>query len=207
MTAGDDYLIDDILGGQDAVDPLETEHMPAAARFRRAEARRRFIRFRQKQALGDVMDGPPAIGESVHLIGPGTFDFWTWVPVLLDWIGRTDRLSCSTWTTSRPNVVDLLELWDTGRIGTVDILTGLYFKRRETASYALLLDGIRARGGRYRAFLNHAKVLLLATPDGGICVEGSANLTGNPRLENYVITRDAGLYRFHRDWMEEALTK
>jgi hypothetical protein len=74
------------------------------------------------------------------------------------------------------------------------------------AVYAMLLDGIRARGGRYRSFQNHAKVLLLSNAGTGvwISVEGSANLTSNPRLEQYVITNDQGLYDFHRGWMEEA---
>jgi hypothetical protein len=89
-----------------------------------------------------------------------------------------------------------------------NVLTGTYFKRRETAVYAFLLEGIRARGGRFRAFQNHAKVQLIANPDrdAWYTVEGSANLTSNPRLEQYVITNDRPLWEFHRRWMEEMLT-
>jgi len=187
-------------------DTLETEYMPAA-RALTISPRRRFERIQQRQALGEVVTGPPAAGESVHVVSEAKFDFWTWVPAMLDWFGNTPDLYCSTWTLSRPNAVELFELCDTARIGRVHFLTGLYFKRRETAVYTFLLKGIRARGGRYRAFRNHAKVLLLANGDAWLTVEGSANLTSNPRLEQYVVTNDRSLYEFHRAWMEEAFTK
>lgn len=204
----DDFLIDDLLGGADAPDPLETAFMPAG-RAVAASARRRFERIRQKQQLADVIPAPPAVGESIHVIGTGLYDFWTFVPQMLDWLGRADELYCSTWTLNRTNAVELMALIDADRIGSISFLTGLYFKRRESAVYAFLLDGIRARGGRYRAFRNHAKVLLMRNLDLGIhlTVEGSANLTANPRLEQYVITNDPALYAFHREWMEECLTK
>ena len=94
------------------------------------------------------------LGESVHIVSNGKYDFWTWVPQMLDWIGTVDEFYCSTWTLARSNCVELIELWDSGRIplGKVSFLTGLYFKRRETATYSFLLEAIRQRGGRYIAF-------------------------------------------------------
>lgn len=38
-----------------------------------------------------------------------------------------------------------------------------------------------------------------------VTVEGSANLTSHPRLEQHIVTNDRGLYDFHRTWMEEIL--
>jgi hypothetical protein len=199
-----DFLIGDILGG-DGREDLETEFMPTARAYRLA-ARRKVAQIGQRQALSDLLCGLPAAGESIHVVSEAKFDFWTWVPVLVGWLGgRTEALYCSTWTLSRNNAVEMFGLWDAGAIGAAHFLTGTYFKRRETAVYAMLLDGIRARGGRYRAFQNHAKVLLLSNAGTGvwISVEGSANLTSNPRLEQYVLTNDKGLYDFHRGWMEE----
>lgn len=202
-----DFLIDELLGEGPPQDPLESEHLPAA-RTHRLSARLRHERVLKKQALLNIIPEPPALGEAIHVLSDATFDFWTWVPAMLEWVGRTEVFWCSTWTVSRPNVVDLLSLWDAGRIGTVNFLTGLYFKRRETAVYAMLLEGIRMRGGRYRASRNHAKVLLLEGSDGTrLTVEGSANLTSNPRTEQYVIVNDPDLHAWHAKWMEECLTK
>jgi len=201
----DDFLAEDILG--EGQDPLESEAMPAA-RAHRISPRRRYERIQQREALEDVLAGPPEPGESVHILSRAQFDFWTWVPAMLDWIGHSPDLYCSTWTASRANVVELLELWDAGRIGRAHFLTGLYFKRRETAVYARLLEGLRTRGGRYCSSRNHAKVLLLANAarKAWLTIEGSANLTSNPRTENYIITNDRGLWEFHRGWMEELFT-
>jgi hypothetical protein len=204
MPTDDDFLISDILGERPG-DELETEAMPAA-RTLRLSPRKRHERVLREQALSQVIGAPPVAGESIHVVSEARFDFWTWVPVMIGWIGgRTEILYCSTWTLSRANAVEMFQLWDTGAIGVAHFLTGTYFKRRETAVYAMLLQGIRARGGRYRAFQNHAKVLLLDNAGTGVwlTVEGSANLTSNPRLEQYVLTNDRGLYEFHRGWMEE----
>lgn len=116
-------------------------------------------------------------------------------------------LYCSTWTLSRETAADLFALIDEGKIDRVSFLTGLYFKRREAAVYNFLLTGLRQRGGRYRAFPNHCKLLLLAAGQTRLVIEGSANLTGNPRAEQYAITHDATLYDFCRDWFEAALER
>lgn len=188
---------------------FESAKMPPARALRR-EAKRRQQCAKHKDALSDIMGAPPAPGESVHIISAAKFDFWTWAPVMVHWLGATDHFYGSTWTLSRTNAQELLELYDAGKIapGQINMLTGLYFKRRETATYTMLLRGILARGGRYVAFRNHAKVLLLANATAGhwLTVEGSANFNSNPRMEQYVITNDRALHDFHREWMEEALT-
>lgn len=202
----DDLLIDDILD-TDPPDLLETEYLPDA-RQHRLSPRHRYERILRRQALAAVVPEPPPPGDSIHVLSKAEFDFWTWVPTMIDWLGQTRELWCSTWTACRINVVDLFQIWDAGRIGQVHFLTGLYFKRRESAVYAQLLDGIRARGGRYRAARNHAKVILLDNPERNayLTVVGSANLTSNPRMENYVITNDRAVHEFHAAWMEEVLT-
>ena len=201
-------LARDVIRGQHA-DPLETDRMPDA-RALRMHARRRLERIAHGKALAAVIPEPPAAGETIHIVSNAKYDFWSWVPHIIDaWLGRADELYCSTWTLSRLNATDLFDLWDRGKIapGKVSFLTGLYFKRRETAVYTMLLDGLRRRGGRYRSFKNHAKVLLLsnARKNLWLTVEGSANLTSNPRLEQYTLTNARDLYRFHREWMEEML--
>lgn len=197
-------LLDNILAG--GTDSLEGE-IPNGRTLRRM-AKRRMARVGQQEHLRDSVGEMPVPGESVHIVSEAKYDFATWIPEIIGWIGKTDVLYCSTWTLSRPNAQEIFEIHDAGQVkaGQLHFLTGLYFKRREAAVYSLLLQGIAARGGRYKAFENHAKVLLLANASQGtyLTVEGSANLTANPRLEQYVLTNDRELYEFHRAWMEEA---
>ncbi len=186
---------------------LETTATLDAPRLHlRRPSRRRNLSALRQEALEDFYRALPGPGESLHIVSNGKFDYWMFVPVTLRLLGRPAvELYGSTWTMNRQNVLDLLALLDAGRIGRAAILTGTYFKRRETAVANTLIEGLGARGQRYRAFANHAKVLLLAAPPDWIVVEGSANFTANPRLEQTVVSNDADLYSFHRAWLEEML--
>ncbi len=205
-----DFLADDLLGTGEGSDlTLETRFIPNA-RAHRAELRRRFARVQEQEGLLDVITRPPAPGEQIHVISGSRFDFWTWCPAMITWLGTTRDVYITTWIVSRNIVTELFEVWDGGKItGRVNVITGLYFKRRETAVYAQLLTGLRKRGGRYRAHPNHAKILLLNNPEQNawLVVEGSANFTANPQMEQSVITNDRALYEFHRGWMEEVYTE
>jgi hypothetical protein len=200
----DDLIIDAAAG----TDPLEGE-MPSARVLRRRH-KLRMAKMLKQETLADAIHDPPAPGESIHAVSNGTYDFATWIPQMLTWIDTAHSLWVSTWTLSRPNADDIFALHDEGKIapGQLHFLTGLYFKRREAATYNYLLDGLLKRGGRYKAFENHCKVLLMNNParDAYIVVESSANLNANPRFEQYVITNDRTLFDFHKDWMEEVFT-
>ncbi|HPP52898.1 MAG TPA: phosphoribosyltransferase [Thermoguttaceae bacterium] len=198
----DSLLADSVLG---QTDPLEGE-MPSA-RVLRKKYRLRFAKMLKEETLAEAVTDPPKPGESIHAVSNGKYDFATWIPQIIDWIDQADCLYCSTWTLSRANADDIFSLHDDGKIasGQLHFLTGLYFKRRETATYNYLLDGLLKRGGRYKAFENHCKVLLIANAarNAWITVEGSANLNANPRFEQYAIVNDRALFEFHRGWMEE----
>lgn len=182
----------------------ETPDMPSARSVRIA-ARRRLKNAQRLQTIREVLPRIPAPGEQIHTISDGKFDYWLFVPAIVKLIGPPAEFYGSTWTMSRPNVQDMMELFDQGQLSSINILTGTYFKRRETAVYSMLVAGIQARGQRYKAFENHTKIILLHRGRHYISIEGSANFTANPRLEQQVITNDRTLYNFHRSWMEEML--
>lgn len=194
-------LIDGLLG--ETAD-IETNRLPSSRSLKIA-AKREMTRVDREAALDDVIDGPPEPGHQLHIISAAKFDFWTWIPVLLRWIGPTETLWLSTWTVSRPNVDELFELMDAGQIGCCNFLTGTYFKRRESAVAHKLIDGLQRRPpSRFAALQNHAKVTLLGAGDYWLSIESSANLTANPRLEQYVLTNDRTLYDWHCEWMRDA---
>ncbi len=172
----------------------------------RRPSRRRNLSAIRQEALEDFYRELPATGESIHIVSNGRFDYFHFLPVTLRLLGRpAAEVYGSTWTMNRGNVQTLFALLDSKQIQTAAIVTGTYFKRRETAVANTLLEGLAARGLRYRAFANHSKVLLVAAAPDWITIEGSANFTANPRLEQTVITNDRELYQFHRAWLEEML--
>ncbi len=187
-------------------DPLSTTAIPDRRAIRR-DARRRWAHGRRQDLLGDVLGDKPAPGETIHFIADGSTHTWNVVQWAIDQLGQADRLYFSTWTINANAVRELAEQWQAGRIGDVGCLTGLYFRQRETAVYCRLLDTIRRHGGRYRAFLNHSKIALLYHGEDHIVIEGSANMTDNPRAEQFAITNDRDLWAHYRDWFEETLAR
>ena len=208
MTDQDLDLNPDAGLGLDFLDQRDVETTrEITPRMLRADLKRQAIAMMKQEHLRDIMPRKPEPGQAYHLISNGKYDFWTWIPVLLEEIGYADEFYGSTWTMNRQNCQELLRLFDQARIRKIGFLTGLYFKRRETAVYALLMTGLTERRQRYVCLENHAKVTLLANHKTGdyLTVEGSANYTANPRIEQYCITNDRTVYDFHKAWMEEIL--
>jgi len=162
----------------------------------------------KKEKAGDILQELPKPGETLHIISNGTFDYWTFVPIIIALMGgRSNEGWFSTWTLNRANCNELFEIYDRGDLGSINFLTGVYFKRREPAVYAKLITGIQERGGRYKALENHSKIILLTNGTDYITMEGSANFTANPRNEQNTITNLRSVYDFHRGWMDEILSK
>lgn len=179
---------------------------PRAFRLR---ARRRMTRIKHKETLRELIKEPPRPGEELHVVGANKFQFYTWIPVLMDWIVGTDEFYCATWTANAASARDFFELWDRGRIRkTAGFLFGLYFKRREPVVYQRYAEELHRRGGWIKSLESHAKVMLLNNEARGdyLTVEGSGNLTHNPRFENYVVVNDRALWEFHRAWFQEMKT-
>lgn len=186
---------------------LETDQQ-ISSRSLRLRLKLEHLRIRQLDQIKDVIQKPPDFGEQIHIVSASKFNFWTICPALINWSGGyVDEVLASTWTTNYSNVKELFQLWDEGKIGTSSWVVGSYFKTRESSVYAMLADGLIKRGGRIIAFENHSKVLLISNKDQNkwYCVEGSANMTSNPRLEQYLIANSRELYEFHRNWFMEML--
>lgn len=175
-----------------------------STRVTRSQLKHIRVNAMKRQIVTDILPELPEINESVHIVGNGTFDYFTFVPHLIDLLGHhTEHFYGSTWTMNRQNVMDLLDLFDKGKIEHIHILTGLYFKRRESAVYAALYNGLQDRKQRYRSLKNHAKVMLFNHEDHFLVLEGSANFTANPRIEQTTIINNRDLWEFHKSWMDD----
>jgi hypothetical protein len=157
----------------------------------------------KQELLSNLLGRLPEESEYIHLISNGKYDYYTFIPTILNHVGHIDEFWGSTWTMNRANLEDLFNLFDSGKIDTMNIITGLFFKRRETSVYATLVEGMVKRGQKYISCENHAKILLIRSGEKYYVVEGSANWTANPRIEQNMITQSKELYNFHKGWMQE----
>jgi hypothetical protein len=198
----------DFEGVFDAVFPADEVETLAGISTRKLviDHKREFHNRLRKEAADAVLSALPKPGQAFHIVSNGTFDYWQLVVAACRLLARpVATFRGSTWTTNRQNVRELLGMIDNGTLQSVGMLTGLYFKRRETAVYAALLEGLTSRGQKLRCLENHAKVAVLIAPPDFIVIEGSANFTANPRIEQNVVANCQKLAAFHCEWIDTIL--
>jgi len=178
-----------------------------SARKIKMDLRQRMRSGMKTEQAEDLVTEIPKPGESIHYISNGKFDYWTFVPILVRLMGGSKETYMSTWTMNRSNAMELMDLYDAGKIQNITFITGDYFKKRESVTYALLITELTKRGQRFKAFMNHAKVTCLSNGRDFLVMEGSANYTSNPRIEQNTITNSRELYNFHAGWIKEAFNK
>lgn len=172
----------------------------------KTKAKRQMLKKLKQESAKECLPFLPKENESIHIVSNGKFDFFQFVPICIQYLGgQSKEFIGSTWTMNRDNVNDLLDMLDKKMILQAGILTGLYFKQRESSVYATLVEGMQQRGQKVKCLENHAKIVLLNNAEDFITIEGSANFTANPRIEQYVITNSRELYEFHREWMLEII--
>jgi len=187
------------------VDDLEIAEIPIKPSILIRQEKRKLIQALQKENLEKLLPKNIKKRYTYHIISNGGFNYFTFVPVLVDILEVADEFYGSTWIMNRNNVIDMIKLYDDGKLKTINILTGLYFRRRQTAVYAELVSSLIDREQRYMSAKNHAKVILLCNYEKQdyFTVEGSANFTSNPRIEQSVLINDKEVFDFHKSWMED----
>lgn len=203
-------------------DELETARQLSTPRLGyKKVAKRLFINGLKKQALNHLIPELPPEDTDIYVIGngagaevrgrvnPQAFDFGTFIPHLSKMLGdKGNTCYISTWSMNRYHARTLLELLDAGSITKLTVFTDPYFKRRESAICNYLMDGLITRGQRFLAFKNHVKAIAIKNPEGRTCVvQGSANLSAQPRCENYVLTTHPSMYEFYVSEFFEAMIK
>jgi len=190
--------------------------------FSKRAAKREFIAGLRKEALTALIPAlpPPDVdlwivsngagAETRHGINADVFDFGSFLPVLVGYLGNTNiHAYISTWTCARTHTKTILDMLADGRLKTLFFASDPYFAKREATIFSEFAIGCEKYGDRARilCWKNHCKIFALANEDESrTCViSGSANATSQPRSEQYVLTAAPEVYRFYRDEFFEAM--
>lgn len=161
-------------------------------------------RVKRMDALTTLV-GKLEVGVTYHLLTSGDIDAGTVLDLVAHTAGPFDQLYLSTWSMERSHINMLEEHVRSGRLKGLTILTGDYFAQRSPDNYTRLVHLCRDCQGRLYRLNNHSKIMALRNPATGFSavIEGSANFTRNPRVENCCITIDGALYDHVAKWFEE----
>ena len=206
-----DMLVDDILSGDETTFQTELEPFAQIARRERIATKRKYFLWNRQENLRELLtELPEQGGGNVRVLGSNKFDAWSWVPVTIELMGgHCDELYINTWIINHFHVKELVELIKTGKVGRANVMTGLLFKTREPSAYALLVEELTKRDGRYLGILSHAKITLIGNGTTGdyIVIETSANMSTNAKVEQTAMTNDRELYDWYKDWFENVYTR
>ena len=163
--------------------------------------------LRQEPAAGSAMDlrrlfrrqsasdfvGKVRPGMHTFCLSKGQFSLVDVLRELSNQVGPAD-LALSTWTVAHADLEELQGLCTEARFTRLRFLLDFSFQRRQPA----LLGHIRKTYGPEAVLVtrNHAKFLLLRTPELRLTVRTSMNLNFNPRLEDVEIKECAALHGF-----------
>jgi hypothetical protein len=178
-------------------------------RLVRQVARRRFARLEQQRSAVDALRPLPGPGESLHGASAGAFSGWMLAQAIVALLAvPVDSLTIATLGFNRANADDLCRLLDAGDVRSVLLLVSDYFRSSDRTIFADIRRELEGRGQRVAIARSHAKLLLFVA--GGrhgrhIVVETSANLRSSMNWEQFVISDDAALLAFHRDWIHDVL--
>lgn len=218
-------------GAYDNGDELETaRQLPNPIKTFRRARRKEFINGLKREALNQLIPELPPIDVDLWIVGNGSgaekkwhkggidnlcFDFGTFIPHVVRLLGDVPcEAFISTWTMNENHVKSMIAMLDDGRLSELTVFADPYFARRTPPIYAQLVTGLQKHGerGRFLAFKNHVKVIAIrhdkpSSADISACtIAGSANLSAQPRCEQYVLTTDPNVCLFFiREFFEAML--
>lgn len=195
---------------ENALESTVLDKLPEKPVSETYRAKYEMINGLRREALTELITELPASDTTLYILSNGAgaerqdgsdrliFDFGAFVPVLVDLVGAGCDLYISTWTINRRGALALANMLRTGKAKRLTIAVDQYFNKRAPHIAKILFDAIRETGrGDYVTFRNHAKVLVI---EGSVSVviTGSANLSSQPRVEQYTLTTNPDVANFFK---------
>lgn len=162
---------------------------------------RRWTAAQIKMATVRSLVGTLAPGEVLHMVGANHWNSHDLIDVMQEQIGAPAELWITVYSVSGPSGVRIQQMVDAGRLTSIHALINHHMARSRadvTAHLAQVADTLTI-------YPVHAKVYVLRTPERGISIYSSANLTACPWLESAVITESADFADWNIAWIQKAM--
>lgn len=159
--------------------------------------------LRRKQTAAAAIHGLTRDLE-VYGFTKGQFSLLDLIVALLEITGPA-RVTLSTWTAARHEILSLAELAGTGLLLSMRWLVDFTFARRdpEAAHQIRQTFGLEA----IRVAQSHAKFCLLENSEWRLVLRSSMNLNMNPRFEDFTIAHDPQLADFLQTIIHDIWTR
>lgn len=180
-------------------DPQTVTRQKVDARSVRQEAKQRLRHDLGIRRAADVAKELPPPGVVDHYVLNGTFDQYHIFQRFIELAGGAEEALLATWSIGRQTVTEIAADVAAGRIKRLLMITDAEHAKIHSEYYGLLMEALRGKEAKLILCNCHAKLAAFKDARGECYImEGSANLTGNPRLENLNICRSTEVYNMYR---------
>lgn len=143
--------------------------------------------------LGDLSEGT-----IVRYVTKGQWSMHQLFRYICEQLQTPCEVAIATWTITREPAETLAQLKKDGLISRMDFLLDYRIKTHSAKPYQII-ESIADSIGLTKC---HAKVSSLLTPDRGVCINGSANWTNNPRIEAGTVFCDRTTALADTQWIQ-----
>jgi hypothetical protein len=160
----------------------------------------------QLKKAAEVIPHLPGLGESLHTLLTGYFDFALVLTcVLRSRPAPCDHARIATLSFGPKNTQEIARWLDEGLVRRLTLLCADFMAKASPKVYqGAVAELAEQRGQVVGSARCHAKVVTLAFADGlRLSFEGSANLRTNRNLENLSVVNDPGLHDWHAAWIDQ----
>lgn len=150
------------------------------------------------KTLKELTGRLPKQGEFFALWTLKSFNAFTFIPYLINTVGKIDNLVLSTYSINRRIVDSLMKKIDHGQISHVKLFISDSLKYRMPRVVDHLKAMIDTRGETITAHYawNHSKITLAEAGGHFFTIEGSGNWSENAQFEQYLLFNNKKLYDF-----------
>ena len=169
--------------------------------------------FKKKAMAADILasiGGIPEPGMSVDFISRGEGNAGSFYELIRDEWRTVNDAYIATWIINRYYIDTLISDVQAGRLKKLVFVISNRMRQlgHHVGNFNFMLQAFGENPAiGIRVANSHAKTYCMSNGDDFITIDGSANWTDNPRLENYTITNCREKFEFRKKWMTEIIEK
>ena len=152
----------------------------------------------------------PKGNEQIRIITQKRFNAFALVKWLVDNLEEIEQIFLTSYRVDEMTLNGITEILNEREVKKLTIMCSAFFtsvKKKEPS--AERLKYLANTDSRIKAIFchNHTKIIGIKTKDTAYVIEGSGNLTGNARIEQYMIENSNEIFEFHKKWIDELVEK
>lgn len=158
----------------------------------------RFVVGKKKVDLGALI-GELVHDEHVHVPSMASWSMHHMLAYMLSKTGPAD-VWITSWSITEEPIRLIVEHMESGAIRQLRALFSERVEAMNPSAHSMARFNLQVKLAKI-----HAKTIVVMNDTWGVSVKGSANFTGNPRIENYVISTHRAIAESDRAWIDQVM--